>query len=366
MSPDLRFLRVGAQDDSYDLSQYINICHQRLRENKKQAETEGRLPIMSANFTGIKSIHYIASDPGLTWVKDPAASIGPDTPLDSQSILTPNVVQLSQGGFRMYYTGLGPGRAVEASSGYILSAVSSDGLNWQKESGVRLDVHEPDATHRVLCPDVIPLPDGRWRMYFEAKGNDGPTLVLSAISTDGLMWEREAGVRVADAEWSFGSPRCVYVEAPEAPSKLRYRLYFHHYSYPMQSGLDAQNHIISAISDDGLNFEIEPGVRIAQESEARESYAVYTPEVIRLADGSYRIYYSGWSDDIRGGIFSASSRDGLNWMKDAGPLLDLDRPLDRWMVSEPCVINLDDDRCRLYYEAEDENRVRRILSATSG
>jgi hypothetical protein len=134
----------------------------------------------------------------------------------------------------------------------------------------------------------------------------------------------------------------------------------------MRTGLGAQNHIISAISSDGLWFEVEPSIRIAQESEERESYAVYAPEVIRLANGSYRIYYSGWSDKIRGGIFSVSSPDGLNFIKDAGPILDLDRPLDCRMVSEPCVINLDDGRCRLYYEAENQNGTRRILSATSG
>ncbi len=320
---------------------------------------------MSADFAGIRSVHYIADDPGVAWIKDPEVSIGPDTPLDSLSILTPNVVRLPRGGFRMYYTGFGPGRVVEESQGYILSAVSRDGLIWQKEPGIRLDVHEPDATRRVLCPDVIPLPDGRWRMYFEARSGDRPTVVLSAISPDGLEWEREAGVRVADSEWSFGSPRCIYVESPEEPDGRGYRLYFHHYSNPLRSGLDAQNHIISAISDDGLQFEMEPGIRIAQESAERESYAVYAPEVIRLSDGSYRIYYSGWSDDIRGGIFSASSLDGLNWIKDEGPLLDLDRPLDCRMVSEPCVINLDDGRCRLYYEAEDQDGRRRILSATS-
>lgn len=321
---------------------------------------------MNTDFTGIRSVHYIKDDPGLIWVKDLEVSIGPDTPLDSMSILTPNVVRLPEGGFRMYYTGLGPGRVIDVSGGYILSAVSRNGLNWTKEPGIRIDVHEPSATHRVLCPDVIPLPDGRWRMYFEARVSDRPTVVLSAISTDGLQWKPEEGVRVANSEWSFGSPRCIHVESPDKPTGLEYRLYFHHYSYPMRTGLGAQNHIISAISSDGLWFEVEPSIRIAQESEERESYAVYAPEVIRLANGSYRIYYSGWSDKIRGGIFSASSPDGLNFIKDAGPILDLDRPLDCRMVSEPCVINLDDGRCRLYYEAENQNGTRRILSATSG
>ncbi|NRA17506.1 MAG: hypothetical protein HRU04_18610 [Oceanospirillaceae bacterium] len=320
---------------------------------------------MSTDYVGIGAVHCINSDPGLAWVKDPEVSIEPDTPLDSMSILTPNVVRLPEGGFRMYYTGHGPGRTIEASYGYILSAVSKDGLNWSKEPGIRIDVHGPNATHRVLCPDVIPLPDGRWRMYFEASECDRPTSILSAVSTDGLQWAPEEGVRIAHSEWSFGSPRCIHVGSSEKLEELEYRLYFHHYSFPMRTGLGAHNHIISAVSKDGLKFEIEPGIRIAQESQERESYAVYAPEIIRLADSSYRMYYSGWSDKIRGGIFSASSLDGLNFIKDAGPVLDLDRSLDSRMLSEPCVINLNDGRCRMYYEAEDQDGTRRILSATS-
>lgn len=266
----------------------------------------------------------------------------------------------------MYYTGFGPGRSVLESIGYILSAFSTDGLQWAKDPGVRMDVHKPDAMLRVLCPDVIPLPDGRWRMYYEARVKDQPTIILSAVSDDGLEWQREPGVRVAEPHWSFGTPRCLYIESPDNPGRLTYRLYFHHYSHPLQVGLDKENHIISAVSDDGLRFEIEPGVRIAQESAERESFSVYAPEVIRLGDGTYRIYYSGWSEKIFGGIFGATSSDGLNWKKDPGPLLDLDRPLDCRMVSEPCVIELDDGCCRLYYEAEDTDNNFRILSATSG
>ena len=55
----------------------------------------------------------------------------------------------------------------------------------------------------------------------------------------------------------------------------------------------------------------------------------------------------------------------MNFIKDGRPILELDRFLDCRMVSEPCVINLDDGRCRMYYEAEDQDGKRRILSATS-
>ena len=320
-------------------------------------------------FDGIRAVHYQARDPGLVWTKDPEPCIGPDSPLDSLSILTPNVVRLPAGGYRLYYTGWGPGRAVPDANGYILSAVSGDGAAWRKEPGVRLDVHEPDATLRVLCPDVVPLPDGRWRMYYEAASPERPTVIKSAASPDGLAWEPEPGVRAAAPDASFGSPRCVYVESPSDPSRLWSRLYFHSYAHPRRTGLDAPNHIISAISDDGLSFRIEPGVRIAQEDERRDTLAVYAPEVLRLGDPAeprYRMYFSAWATDIRGGIFAAASRDGLTWTGEPGPLLDLDRPLDVNMVSEPCVIDLDDGRFRLFYEAEDEQRRRRILSATSG
>ena len=320
---------------------------------------------MIDDITLLKSVHFIERDPGLDWVKDPEVSIELDTPLDSQGILTPNVLRLPQGGFRMYYTGIGPARPVQESQGYILSASSDNGISWRKEPGIRMDVHEPHATLRVLCPDVIPLPDGRWRMYYEARSPHCPTVILSAVSEDGLTWKPELGVRVADSKWSFGSPRCLYLESSEDPAAVWYRLYFHHYSYPLQSGLDSQNHIVSALSKDGLFFEIEPGIRIPQEDPARESYAVYAPEVIRLGAGGYRMYYSGWSEEIHGGIFAATSPDGLHWIKDQGPLLDLDRALDCKMVSEPCVIELADGRYRLYYEAKDSAGRARILSATS-
>ena len=68
--------------------------------------------------------------------------------------------------------------------------------------------------------------------------------------------------------------------------------------------------IISAVSKDGLLFEEEQGVRIAQET-PRETTAVYAPEVIRLGDGSYRMYYPPWCPTFYGGVFTATSTDGL-------------------------------------------------------
>ncbi len=311
----------------------------------------------------IRSVHFAERDPGRHWVKDAHIAVDQDTPLDSTKILTPNVIRFPDGRYRMYYTGLGLGRPVAESEGYILSAGSDDAKVWVKDPGIRLDVHSPDADRRVLCPDVIPLPDGRYRMYYEARAETGPTSVLSAVSGNGLDWEPEPGIRVADGRWSYGSPRCLYFR--DSNGGLRYRIYCHHYSHPLKPGLRSRNHIVSATSKDGLHFELEPGVRIPQETRF-EDYAVYAPEVIHLAGGSYRMYYAAWTHKpMHGRIFTAVSRDGLHWDKDSEPCLDIGGPWDRTHASEPCVIDLDDGRFRLFYEACDANGRWRILSATS-
>ena len=56
----------------------------------------------------LTAVHFHQTDPGTRFVKDPRVAIDLDTPLDSTRILTPNVVRLPEGGYRMYYTGRGP------------------------------------------------------------------------------------------------------------------------------------------------------------------------------------------------------------------------------------------------------------------
>ena len=316
------------------------------------------------NFDGLRAVHYHERDPGTQWEKDEQIALDLDRPLDSERILTPNVIRLPAGGYRMYYTGRGPAKSRPDAIGYILSAFSADAEIWEKEPGVRVDVHAPYAAHRTLCPDVIPLAAGGFRMYYEARTEGQPTVVLSAVSENGLDWELEPGVRFGDDSWSYGSPRCLYIAAESHGPEWRFRLYFHRYTFPMRSGLEAGNVIISAVSKDGLLFAEEEGVRIAQET-ARETYAVYAPEVIRLGDGSYRMYYPPWCDEFSGGVFTATSADGLSWQKQHEPLVELGGPWDSSMVSEPCVIELPDGRSRMFYEARDARGNCRILSATS-
>lgn len=317
---------------------------------------------MPRDFNGPKAVHFQNTDPGIRWVKDTRIAIDLDDDLDSGSILTPNVIRLKNGGYRMYHAGRGAGCLDRRVHGYILSAYSEDTVFWRRDPGIRVDVFPPHAAVRTLCPDVIPLDDGKYRMYFEARSENKPTVILSAVSEDGLDWKPDPGVRFGGDGWSYGSPRCVYVDS----SEVKFRLYFHRTNYPPRPEPFAGNVIISAVSTDGLRFTEEDGVRIAQETN-RESSSVYAPEVVLLADGTYRMYYAAWSMTIRGGVLSAASPDGLVWTKDSSVLLDLGSgsDLDSNMVSEPCVIDLDDGRFRMFYEAKDSEGRARILSATS-
>ena len=305
------------------------------------------------HFDPLQAIHFHQKDPGVHWSKDAFIAIDLDRGLDSTKILTPNVIRLSDG-YRMY-------RQRPGAAGHQRlhpQRLSRDAETWTKDEGIRVDVCEPHGSLRTLCPDVTPLAHGGYRMYFEVRTADRPTVILSALSVDGLQWEVEPGVRFGDDEWSYGSPRCIYIDASS------YRLYFHRYTYPFRSGLDAGNVIISAMSTNGLDFNEEPGTRIAQET-GRETYSVYAPEVLRLGDGSYRMYYAAWAEDIAGGVFTATSSDGLIWQKETQVCVDLGSPQDCNMVSEPCVIELADGRSRMFYEASDAEGKCRILSATS-
>jgi hypothetical protein len=314
------------------------------------------------DFEPSKSVHYALNDPDIRWTKDPGIAIDVRDATGDWRNLTPNVISLDNG-FRMYYTESGPGSDYRASKGRIMSAFSEDGTTWEKEQGIRLGPNGLHANLRVVCPDVIPLPGGGYRMYIEGQARGNPSYVVSATSEDGLNFEPDPGVRFGDGQRSYGSPRCLYL--PWEAGAPRYRLYFHSYTYPLVPGLESSNSIVSATSRDGLEFAIEPGVRIGQETDM-EDYSVYAAEALLLGDGSYRMYYAGWSKDpVRGYILGATSADGIEWEKDPEPLVSPGGEWDALKCSEPCVIQLHDGTYKMYYEASDADGVWRILSATA-
>lgn len=298
----------------------------------------------------------IVNDPGLVFTKDPQIVVSPDRDFEGGQCLCPNVVRLPAGGYRLYYAERGPLTPKDAL-GCIQSATSIDGFVFHKEPGLRVGNWCAGAEKRVLAPNVVSIGGGALRMYFEARGRQRHSVILSAVSNNGLVWEIEPGIRLRDEsqQYNYGTPCCVAL-----PGTTGWRLYFHRRG-------TARYDILSARSDDGLRWWREARVRVAQ-SLPEESYAAYSPYVLRLNDKkSWRMYYAAWSKAPRkqGRILSACSDDGLNWIKESVAVLSPTDGADVRHCSEPALLRLPDGRWRLLYEACDTDGIWRIMSATS-
>lgn len=184
------------------------------------------------------------------------------------------------------------------------------GRTWGSGEAVVLNGWPKDQQIRqATSVSAVQLDDGRIRIYMGlGKLDDAPPTMP--------RWPRpESPPDVPDRTWPPpadrpNDPKPVIPPRPTFPipdSRDR--------SSSSQPGEDRQSVILSAISNDGVNFAVEDGVRF-------ELAGIDEPEVIRLADRA-----SG-SDDARrigpwlmflergGDVLLATSPDGLTWKRD--------------------------------------------------
>jgi hypothetical protein len=179
--------------------------------------------------------------------------------------------------------------------------------------------------------EVVRLEDGRYRMYYslepEVPGFEGQ--VYSAVSTDGITWVEEEGIRMKWATFPSVIRLSDPQKAPTLPSGkvAKWRMYF-------QGSLATEHSyretgILSAVSEDGLNWVQEDGFRIRMGQQGEyDTENVASPTVIELPDGIYLMVYRGSAGENRFGkvdprtgkpapidyLISATSADGLNWV----------------------------------------------------
>jgi hypothetical protein len=271
----------------------------------------------------------------------------------------------------MYYTQILPrpgfpagANDYENSTTRILSAVSQDGFSWTPEPGVRLSAEAGGAGEfRVVSSEVVPVGDGRqMRMYYECCRG-----THSEPNTIRSAVSEDGLTWRAEPGVRLGSVAGNYA----SPRILilddgRVRLYC----------LERGRGIVSALSkDDGLTFEQEAGVRIAPGG-VHDTLVAFAPEILVVENQGYLMYYAGYSTSSRAQILRASSDDGLQWRKHSEPAL-LPGPggLDAAKCSEMCLFMLRRNgnprpAFRMLYEAcdgtaVDARGVWRILGANS-
>lgn len=310
---------------------------------------------LTQSTAGSPAVHTVTRDPGTTWTRSAAAidavpdahaspPPAPETRWPREAArsgicgsVSPRVVRLSDRSYRMYYTQILPrvdypagANDYDNATTRILSAVSTDGVSWTPEPGVRLAPEQGGAgAFRVVSSEVVPMPDGsgRLRMYFESCPGTQSTQnsIRSALSEDGgLIWSVEEGHRLRIGGGNVMASRIIFTE--DGLVRL----------YVTQRGVG----IISAISTDGgTSFAVE-GPRLPEDPSA------FAPEIVRQPEGGYRMYYSSSVSDqlpTEGGgqqIVSASSPDGLDWRVDGAAVVPDGNGPDAVKASEMCTFQL--------------------------
>ena len=253
--------------------------------------TGGSVPFVHKLKNGQIRLYYCSGDQGilssisqdgLTFTKEPGVRIPGGTGFELH-VCDPTIVDLPDGRMRMYYKGAnsmnpGPGQSIHK----IFSAISSDGLTFQKE-GLRIDSETNGDNGWASVPDAIVLPDGRVRIYY-VTASEMEHGIGSAISTDGLNFVKESGIRVsnlvdpalvkiADKYVLFAASLDEKVGVDPALVKIDKDERF----------VEVPRGIYYAESSDGLIFG-EP-VAVFQEND------VYDPTVLKVDEDTIRVFY---------------------------------------------------------------------------
>ena len=267
----------------------------------------------------------------------------------------------------------------------ILSAHSPDGLNWSRESGVRLNAGGLHASLQVYYPVVVKM-QAQWRMFYRAGGNDSS--IASAVSCDGLAWREEEGWRLAvGAGFERLEPYCalaaeqgwyLYYNGFDGQAWSIYRAHsLDGLSWVSQGecrglspiGTSAKDACVLSVGKEKHIFfsrKIAGGTAFftGESSDGMhwrdvrrccgygiDGYDLGTsPRVIAENDGEWRMFYSEWADESFVGmrIASARSSDGVCWRRETDICLEPGGRYDPYGVFCPEIVECETG-WRMYY-----------------
>jgi len=156
---------------------------------------------------------------------------------------------------------------------------SADGITWDTPSNEQLE--------NAYAPTII-KEDGRYKLWFTDVGQE-PWCMRYAESGDGKTWQvTPEPVLVVDQPWE--RHRLFYPTVV----KIAGQYWMWYGSYSQHGGEEMRTALGCAYSDDGLQWQKDPQNPVFGPDESRdwESHYTTSQSVLRLDDGSLRIWYA--------------------------------------------------------------------------
>jgi len=241
-------------------------------------------------YTSMGEIYSASSADGLNFTVDSGKRIskGGAADPDNDSASSPVLIQFGGNSFVLFYEG------VSGDTHVVLSATSTDGLDFTKQSEIRYSGTAADGG-KVSAFDIIKESDTLLRMYYVGDWF-GKNNIRTAVSNDnGNTWTFEQGNICGDDNAGGGPNSFVDPDIVKLPSG-GYKLY-------VKKGADK---IYSFSSTDGLHFTQDAGVRLqASQFTGLGITDLLDPDTLVFADNSMRVFCRAGPT----GIVSASSVD---------------------------------------------------------
>jgi hypothetical protein len=285
------------------------------------------------------------------WQRDkdgPVLSLGKPGDFDDTHLFAPTVA-FKDGKYWMWYCGsrgnahdLAPQRVPDERVFKLGLATSIDGKTFFKHASNPV-FSLPEEKLSLTTPTILRnadgtlvLDEGKLRLWFSSTRHSGGRVqsIQDIRSTDGLKWS---------------DPSPVLLEKAYAPSVLKTESgYAMWYTEPGRYPWLMRH----AVSSDGSQWKVthEPVLRMTQ---PWEHYVLIYPCVLEV-DGAYLMWYASYlgQDRQTTGIGFAASLDGVHWFKHPqNPVLrpDRSRSWESHYVSSHSVIRLADGSFRIWY-----------------
>jgi hypothetical protein len=271
------------------------------------------------------------------WTVDPGIRL--------YNICCPGSVQLPNNDIRLY------------TPGYygIVSYISSDGLNFAMDSGIRIN---NSTNYPVSEPAVIPLRNGSYRIYYIVSNsldkNEVTQQIYTAVSKDGFKFY---GMRqITDPTNQSFNNATGFVSTPSVREFANGMVGIYYvYTASAQPSTQCKSLFRFAISSDGINFTDKGCVSFA----SGKSYNFIDPAWVPLPNGSIMLISATQSPlynpaDLALGLYVSYSTD-RTWLNFTTPKLIIAPPAGNTtytidLLQDPDVIYLANGTYRMYYD----------------